>query len=88
MEREYRFEICNDKEYEFGVRVRCVTIVASNIKGALKKFRKQFDASWEIYQVCRKFSDCKLEQPVYDYFNGYLFSCEKETMKENYSECY
>lgn len=70
---EYEFEICDEDEFPWEVRHKVVRFTANSLKEAMEQYRTEIDQEkWSIYQVCRKFEDCKLAQPIWDFFNGSL----------------
>ena len=64
--REYQIEIATDDE---GTHCRIQRVQAEDSRGAMKQAKLRGD-EW-VYQICRKFDDCKLAQPVFDYMNGF-----------------
>jgi len=54
-------------------------IIAGNKKSLLRKIRKEAieldkmypKVQFFVYQITKPFLDCELNQPIYDYFNGF-----------------
>lgn len=68
--RKYTGEVADDQSWE--QRHRLITVRARNTAQAHKKISKLKKPEESIYQICRKFRGCQLEQPVWDYFNQIL----------------
>jgi hypothetical protein len=73
--RKYYGEVANSENWE--IRHRIIEVKANNVREAYKLISEKKKPDEDIYQISRDFNDCKLVQPVYDYFNGFSLRIDK-----------
>jgi len=66
-------------------RGRIVTVKAKSAQEALSLIKKEMQKDEQVYQIRRKFNDCSLPQPVYDYLNGFMLTGNEATV-ENWQD--
>lgn len=69
MRRYYYGEVADSENWE--KRHRVIKVKANNVREAYKLISEKKEPDEDIYQISRDFDDCKLAQPVYDFFNGF-----------------
>lgn len=86
----FTFELYDDKEFKHEECHKLCHVVCGDIERAWNRVRELYPNTdeWFIYQVCRPFDDCELPQPVFDEFNGFMFSHEAINKARRWSEIF
>lgn len=84
--REFIFELCDDEEFIYLHRHRVIKYTGT-YKECFKKVHEEYP-DMDVAQVCRKFSDCKLPQPVFDILYGAYDTPENIDAAEKLSDIF